>query len=127
MVIGTTAPFSAISGAVIWICALSVDPLPPSALRVSATLLVSNAALFIAAQSLAGSDEPAAAASASTPARYRTEEIRDGFDAWRTAPGTKSQSRFYRGAAAREPQKRNIVVHVVELAAGFFAALPSPR
>jgi len=44
--IGTTAPFSAISGAVISIALLRVDPLPPSAFIVSATLFVSNAALF---------------------------------------------------------------------------------
>src|SRR5262245_15350379 len=69
MVIGTTAPFSAMSGAVTWICALSVDPLPPSAFSVAATLLVSNAALFhCSAKASPGRIHPAALASASIPA-----------------------------------------------------------
>src|SRR2546427_10574992 len=66
--IGTTAPFSAISGAVISIALLGVDPLPPSAFTVSATLFVSNAALFHSCASASpGLRIPTAAASASTP------------------------------------------------------------
>src|SRR3989475_3945730 len=66
--IGTTAPFSAISGAVISMAPLGVDPLPPSALTVSATLLVRNAALSHSCASPSpGLRIPATAASASTP------------------------------------------------------------
>src|SRR5262252_198725 len=69
IVIGTTAPFSAMSGAVIWICALSADPLAPSALRVAATLLVSNAALFhCCARALTGRSSPAATSASMAPA-----------------------------------------------------------
>src|SRR5262249_6554134 len=69
MVIGTTAPFSAMSGAVTWICALSADPLAPSALRVAATLLVSNAALFHScANALIGRSTPAGARASVPPA-----------------------------------------------------------
>src|SRR6267142_1791896 len=68
IVIGTTAPFSAMSGAVIWTCALSTDPPPPSAFKVAATVLVSNAALFhCCAKAPPARISPAAAASASTP------------------------------------------------------------
>src|SRR5258708_32057877 len=66
--IGTTAPFSAMSGAVISTLLLGVDPLPPSAFTVSETLLVSNAALFHSCASASrGLMIPAAAARASTP------------------------------------------------------------
>src|SRR6266699_890215 len=66
---GTTAPFSAMSGAVISIAPLGVEPLAPSALTVSAMLFVSNAALFHSCASASpGRMIPAAAASASTPA-----------------------------------------------------------
>src|SRR5882724_4728686 len=66
--IGTTAPFSAMSGAVISIAPLAVDPLPPSAFTVSATLFVSKAALFHSCASASpGLMIPAAAARASTP------------------------------------------------------------
>src|SRR2546427_10119457 len=65
---GTTAPFSAISGAVISIAPLGLDPPPPRALTVSATLLVSNAALLHSCASPSpGLRIPVAAASASTP------------------------------------------------------------
>src|SRR6266540_2450940 len=67
--IGTTAPFSAMSGAVIWIAPLSVEPVPPSAFTVSAKPLVPNAALFHSCASASpGRIKPAAAASARTPA-----------------------------------------------------------
>src|SRR5438552_3929901 len=66
--IGTTAPFSAMSGPVISMALLGVEPLPPSALTVSATFFVSNAALFHSCASASpGRMIPAAAASASTP------------------------------------------------------------
>src|SRR5437867_8050118 len=66
---GTTAPFSAMSGAVIWISLLSIELPPPSAFTVSAKLLVLNAALFHSCASASpGLTKPAAAASASTPA-----------------------------------------------------------
>src|SRR6267154_1763458 len=66
--IGTTAPFSAMSGAVISTALLRVDPLPPSAFTVSATLFVSNAVLFHSCASASpGLMIPAAAARASTP------------------------------------------------------------
>src|SRR5712671_3311100 len=66
--IGTTAPFSAISGAVISIALLRVDALPPSALTASATLFVSNAALFHSCASASpGLMIPEAAARASRP------------------------------------------------------------
>src|SRR5690349_1900372 len=93
--IGTTAPFSAMSGAVIWTPPLSVDPLAPSALRVSGTLFVSKAALFHSrASACDGLISPAAMAQASTPApppafstsrrrlfmRCPTPDPADGFD-----------------------------------------------
>jgi len=67
MVIGTTAPFSAMSGAVIWIWALSVEPPPPRAFSVAATVLESNAALFHCwAKASPGRTSPAAVARART-------------------------------------------------------------
>src|SRR5438309_9604642 len=67
--IGTTAPFSAMSGAVISIALLGAEPLPPSAFTVSATLFVSNAALFHSwASTSPVFTRPATAAIASTPA-----------------------------------------------------------
>src|SRR4029078_3352490 len=67
---GTTAPFSAMSGEVIWMSLLSVGEAPPMALTASLSDFVSKAALFQAccAQALPGLKRPAAAASARTVA-----------------------------------------------------------
>src|SRR5499427_3388342 len=109
IVIGTTAPFSAMSGAVIWICLLSVEPLPPRAFSVASTLLVSNAALFHCwAIASPGRIRPAVVASASTPAPPPI---------WRNSLRLIFMAR--RVYAAAGLLERNIVVHVVELARGF--------
>src|SRR5215831_5946397 len=126
IVIGTTAPFSAMSGAVIWICALSVDPLPPSAFRVAATLLVSNAALFHSwARASPGRMRPAAVARASTLAP---------LPAWRNSRRLLSITRIPSVARNRvsdftapRASERNIVVHVVELAGGLLRRLALAR
>src|SRR5215467_4423705 len=113
--IGTTAPFSAMSGAVIWICALSVDPLPPSAFSVACTLLVSNAALFHCcwAKARPGRTRPASASIPAPPPMWRNF-LRLIFIV----------RRFYRAAGHSE---RNIVVHVVELARGLLGGLAFTR
>jgi len=64
---GTTMPFSAISGAVIWMSLLSADTPPPMAFTVSATVLVANAAPFqSAARASCGRTKPATTATART-------------------------------------------------------------
>jgi phosphate/sulfate permease len=64
---GTTAPFSAISGAVIWTSALSTGlPAPMADIAVS-SVLASKALLFQAASASSGLIRPAAASRPSTP------------------------------------------------------------
>ena len=63
---GTTAPFSAMSGAVIVMSLLSAELPPPSTFTVSATLLVSNAAFQSCAHASPGRMMPAATSAPST-------------------------------------------------------------
>jgi hypothetical protein len=67
---GTTAPFSAMSGAVIWMSVAVWAPVAPSALRVSSMLLASKAALFHSARAWLGVIRPAAASRRTGPARH---------------------------------------------------------
>src|SRR5882672_9886831 len=101
MVIGTTAPFSAMSGAVIWIWALSVEPPPPRAFSVAATVLESNAALFHCwAKASPGRTSPAAVARARTPAPLPAFNASRLFTTTPGYPGTRILP-WYRGQGQR--------------------------
>src|SRR5712672_1174548 len=101
--IGTTAPFSAMSGAVISIALLSVDPLPPSALTASATLFVSNAALFHSCASASPGlmiPEAAARASRPPPVFSTSRRLASTRSSWMTG-----KSGFYRGRRANATER----------------------
>src|SRR5258706_12946077 len=98
--IGTTAPFSAMSGAVISIALLAVDPLPPSAFTVSATPFVSNAALFHSCASASPGLMIPAAARASTPPVFSTSRRLASTSSSLDGPGNRDST------VAAKPMRR---------------------
>src|SRR5215467_157469 len=124
IVIGTTAPFSAMSGAVIWICALSDDPLPPSAFSVAATVLVSNAALFHCcwAKARPGRTRPASASIPAPPPAFNI--LRRLFS---TRTPRRLQSQILPWDRRAQLLRRLLVVGVFSPQSGELRELPRPH